>query len=194
MKHSYPKIQFVYSSPYDRVFTEYENNVFSDKQAQEIKEFIEKLQFKWDKINNSVCRALEKIIGSKLQEREMKCYIIKYWKYNGLSSPLTIKMDDDFDVIYSTLIHELVHILIVSNSDKYKKVWSELKKRFPNEIPRVILHIYVNFIQLQVLRKLFKQDFVNKIINREANYKEVERAWEIVLKEEKKLMKLFRIG
>lgn len=181
--------------PYDRLLTEYEGKFFGTKQIQEIEQFIQKLQPKWDKISNSVCRALEKIIRNKWQDKKIKCYVVKYCKYNGISHPLTIKINADFDFIYSTLIHELTHILVFyrCNSEKYRKILQELKRQFPNEEPRIIRHIYINFIHLQVLKKLFSQDFVNKILKMKPKYRKIGKAWRIVLEEEESLGKLFKI-
>lgn len=181
--------------PYDRLLTEYEGKIFNVKQIQEIEQFIQRLQSKWRKINNLVCRTLNEIIGNKWRDKEIECYVVRYCKYNGISHPLTIKMNPDLDFIYSTLVHELAHILVFynCNSKKYKNIIQELNRRFPNEGPRVIRHIYINFIQFQVLKKLFNQDFLKKILKRELNFREAGRAWDIVLKEEGNLGGLFKI-
>jgi len=190
MENLYPQIKFIYSLPYDRLLNEYENKPFDEKQSREIRKYIKKLQPKWNKVNNSVCRTLEKVVGNKWREKEVNCYVVKHCKYRGISHPLTIKLDPDFDYVFDTLIHELTHILVSYNFKKYKKIETKIKKQFPKENQRTILHIYIIFIELQVFKKLFNQTFINKIIKRGLKFR-IKRAFEIVLKEEDNLKKLF---
>ena len=193
MKNLYPKVKFIYSLPYDRLLTEYENKRFNERQAKEIREYIKKLKLKWNKISNSVCQILKKIIKNEWQEKEIKCYVVKHFKYSGISHPLTIKLDPDFDYVFATLIHELIHILVSYDPKKYKRIEQKIKERFTKEDQRTTLHIYINFIELQALKKLFNQKFVNKIIKRNLTFKGIKRAWEIVLAEENNLKTLLKI-
>jgi hypothetical protein len=186
-----PKIKFVYSLPYDRLLAGYENKAFDEGQDKEVKEYIKNLQARWDEINDSVFKTLKEEIKNEWQEKEIKCYVVKYCKYNGFSAPLTIKLDTDFVYVIDTLIHELVHILISYNFEKYKTIEQELKKRFPEEDEKTILHIYINFIELKVLRKLFDTDFVNKMIERGKEFKGIGKAYKIVLNNESYLKQLF---
>lgn len=191
MKQLYPKIKFIYSFPYDRMLTEYENKIFNEEQSEEVGKYIKKLQSQWNKINDSACRSLEEIIKNKWQKKEIKCYVVKYCKYSGISNPLTIKLDSDFDFALATLIHELAHILVRHNLKRYKKIERELKLKFPKEKQRIILHIYINFIELQALKELFNENFVNKILEREQTFRGIKKSWEIVLTKEDMLKKMF---
>lgn len=195
MKNLYPKIKFVYSFPYDRLLTKYESKAFSKKQADEIEKYIKKIQSQWNKINDSVCQALEEIIKNKWQKKEIKCYVVKYCKYTGISNPLTIELDPDFDFVLATLIHELAHILVCHNIKKYRKIEQRLKRQFPKVRGnrRTILHIYINFVELQVLKKIFSPGFVNKILKKERTFKGIKKAWRIVLSKEDVLKKTFHL-
>jgi len=187
MKNSYPKLKFVYSLPYDRLLTKYENKVFSENQFQEIKKYIKKLQPKWDKISKSVYRTLKEIVKNEWQEKEIKCYVVKYCKYSGISAPLTLRMEPDFDYALSVLVHELAHIIVGYNFAKYKKIMQKVKGRFPNETPMTRRHIYINFIELQVLKELFGQKTIDKIIKRNLALRRIRKAWQVVLAEENNL-------
>ena len=121
MKILYPKIQFIYSLPYDCMLTEYENKSFQKRQIKEIQIYTRKLQAKWNKILKPVYQTLRKVSQSNWQVKEMKCYVVKNCKYNGISHPLTIRMEKDFDLALDTLIHELIHILVTLDVKKYKK-------------------------------------------------------------------------
>jgi len=185
MNSKYPKIKFIYSFPYDRLLSEYENKDFPQKQPEEIRRYIRKLQLKWDKISNLVSKTLEKLVKNKWRGKEIKCYVVKYCKYHGISDPLTLKLDSDFDYTIETLIHELAHIIASYNLRKWEKIEEKLKKYFPEENQKTIVHIYINFIELQTLKQLFAQDSINKIIKRNLKLKGIRRAWKIVLKQEK---------
>lgn len=187
----YPKIKFVYSLPYDRLLSEYENESFDEGQDKKVREYIHRLQTRWDEINDSIFQSLEEVVKNEWQEKEIKCYVVKHCKYNGISAPLTIKLDLDLDYVFDTLIHELAHILVSYNFKKYKIIYEELKKRYPEEDQKTILHIYINFIELIVLRKLFDTDFVKKMIKRGEEFKGIGKAYKIVLNNESDLKDLF---
>ena len=194
MKNFYPKIRFVYSLPYDRMLTEYEKKEFNEIQSsKEIKDFIKKLQPKWDKISNSVCRSLQEVVKNKWKEKEIKCYVVKHCKYAGISAPLTLRMEKDFDYLFDILIHELAHVIVGYNFEKFRKIKQKLEKRFPNENPFIIRHIYINWIELQVLKELFNQKFIDKILKKILSIRG-GKAWIIVLTKENNLKHLFKIG
>jgi len=195
MKNFYPKIKFVYSLPYNRMLAEYEKKDFDEIQfSKEIRKYIKKIQPKWRKIEKSVCRALQEIVKNKWQEKEIKCYVAKYCKYTGISDPLTLKMEPDFGYAFDALIHELAHIIASYDFEKHKKILEMVKERFPNESPKTILHIYINFIELEALKKLFSRESIEKIIKRNLTLKGLRRAWEIVLNQENNLKDLFKIA
>jgi hypothetical protein len=186
----YSQIKFIYSLPFDRLLTEYSDKLFNEQQIKEVVQYIKRLQTEWGKINDLVFEILESYTGNKLQKSEIKCYVVKYCKLSGISNPLTIRMDYDFDYIFDTLIHELIHILTIRNPEKYKKIEQELKKIFPKEEREIISHVYIIFIELQIIKKIFNEKILNKIIERTKTFK-IGEALEIVLREEEVLKNLF---
>lgn len=191
MKDNFPKIKFVYSPIYDAVFTEYEGKYFNEKQKEEAIEYIQKLQKEWQKINRPVFEFLLKIFPNDYKNKEIICYVIKYFKFSGISHPLTIKITKDVREGTINLIHELIHIFL--SPRKWEKISQKLAKEFPNEKPEMILHIYINFTQLQILKKIFKKSVIEKILKKNRRLKRTGKAWEIVLKEEAILHKLFNL-
>ena len=191
MKTLYPKIKFVYSLPYDRMLTEYQNEIFQERQIKEIQMYIKKLQSKWNKISKPVYQALKEMVKNDWREKEIKCYVVKNCKYSGISYPLTITMRKDFDLAFDTLIHELTHILAAYDIKKYKNIEKKLKKTFSKEDQRTIRHICINFIELRVLKKIFSKKIIDKIIKRNLKLMKIKRAWEIVLSKESELRQLF---
>jgi hypothetical protein len=194
MKNLYLKIKFVYSLPYNRMLTEYEKKEFDEKQNfEEIKEYIKKLQPKWNKISDSVCRTLKEMVKNEWREKEIKCYVVKYCKFSAISTPLTLRVEKDFDYVFDILIHELAHILVGYDFEKYRKIEQKLKERFLNENPFIIRHIYINWIELQVLKRLFNQKSLDKILKKVLSVRG-NKAWNIVLTKENNLKSLFKIS
>jgi hypothetical protein len=177
------------------MLAEYEGKEFEEIQfRKEIQNYIKKLQPKWEKISKSVFRALKEITKNKWQEKEIKCYVVKYCKFSAISTPLTLRADKDFNYVFDILIHELAHIIAGYDFEKHKKILERVKERFPNENSKTIRHIYINFIELKTLKELFNQEFVKKIIKRNLILKGLRRAWEIVLNQEENLKHLFKIA
>lgn len=192
MRKFYPKIKFVYSLPYDRLFNDYEGEIFTKKQLGELNGYIRKFQLGWNKISGVVFKNLKELTGNKWEEKEIKCYIVKNCKYGGISDPLTLRMEPDLEYACSILIHELTHIIVSYNTKKYLEIEKTLKKKFAKENLKTILHIYINFIEYQVLKKIFNQDIVNKIIKKSLKLKGLQGAWKIILNQENCLKDLFK--
>jgi hypothetical protein len=115
------------------MLAEYEGKEFDEIQfRKEIQDYIKKLQPKWQKIEKSVFRALKEIVKNEWQEKEIKCYVVKYCKY-------------------------------------------------------------INWVELQVLRKLFNQKFVKKILKKVLSVRG-GKIWDIVLTKENNLTHLFQIA
>ena len=191
MKNLYPPIRFIYSFPYDKLLTEREGRIPNKKQVKEVKNYIRKFQREWNRNSDSIFKTLKELTKNEWNEKEIRCYVVKHCKYSGISQPLTIRMEEDFDSAFDTLIHELAHIIVSSDMKKYRNVEKKLKEQFSREKQIIILHIYINFLELQVLKKIFTEKIINKIIKRNLRLKGIKKAWEIVLTKEKNLKKLF---
>jgi len=188
MKTDIPKIKFFYSPIYDFLLTNYEGKYFNELQEKEVKKYIRRLQIKWNKVIKPILRFLLKILKNKFKEKEIICYVVKNFRFSGISHPLTIKMVPNLEEAIINLIHELIHIFL--SPKRWKKISRKLIKKFPNEKPEIILHIYINFIQLQVLRKFFKESIIKKMLIKYKKLKRIGKAWIIVLREEETLSKL----
>ena len=186
----FPKIKFLYSPIYDCVLTEYEGKRFNENQKKEVENYIQKLQIKWREVEKPVLEFLLKTLNSKWNGKEITCYVVKHFRISGISHPLTLKMTRNVEEGLSNLIHELIHIFLPLK--KWEKISQKLIKKFPEERPEIILHIYVNFVQLQVLKKFFKKALVKRMLKKYKRFKRTGKAWEIVLREEKNLKKLLK--
>ena len=184
------KIQIYYSQPFDRLLTLYEGKQYTKNQEEEIKKYIKLFQEKWGKVHPQIIETLEEVTKTKFKTKEIKCYVVEYCLFNGLSEPLTIRMEKDLDYAISTLIHELVHILTKENSEKFDKITNFIKKEFPKEAPRTQRHILVCLIQHEVLKRLFDKKFIKKILEKESTYRRLKKAWELILSGQLKLKDL----
>jgi hypothetical protein len=127
------------------------------------------------------------LVKNKWKEKEIKCYVVKYLNYSGISSPLTLKLNPNFNYALDTLIHELIHILISYDPKKYRKIEYKLRKKFPKETKRTLLHIYVIFIEISIAKKIFSPQVFNKIIKRIKSFKGIAKAVKLVLLNENNL-------
>ncbi|GEM_PF-3181684 len=191
MKNDIPKIKFFYSPIYDLLLTEYEGKYFDKGQKKEVENYIQRLQIEWQKVNKPILKFLLKIFQNNLRKKEIICYIVKYFKFSGISHPLTIKMTTDVKEAIINLVHELIHIFL--SKKKWKKISQNLVKKFPHEELEITLHIYINFIQFQVLKKFFEKPVIKKMLRKYKKLKRTAKAWKIVLKEEDTLHTLLKI-
>ncbi len=193
MKKKIPQIKFFYSQIYDAILTEYEGKNFSKRQKEEVEKYIKKFQREWKKIEKPILKFLLKIFPKAKENEKIVCYFVKNFKISGISHPLTIRMSKDVQKDISTLIHELIHIFLVCEKQKWKKVFKTLMKKFPKEKRYTIVHLFVNFVHLKVLKKFFPKSTVQKLIREYKKFKRIGKAWQIVLKEEKNFQFLFKI-
>ena len=177
-------VRFTYSQILDRVLSELVNN-FQPDQTIEVRKKMLALAEEWNKYESQVIEELEKYPPYKFTPQSVKCYVVKNLPYTGISDPLIIKIAEDFELFIATLIHELVHISI---SQEENNLVTRIRKEFP-ETPdfRTQLHVVVNFIEYQILKKLFDKEKLDKIMNRELSLVGLKKAWEIVLTNEDKI-------
>ena len=190
MKANIPKIKFFYSPIYDLLLTHYEGKHFDELQEKEVKKYIQKLRMRWKKVSKPILRFLLKILKKEFKGKEIICYIVKNFRFSGISQPLTIKMVPNPEEAIINLIHELIHNFL--SLEEWKKISQKLTRKFPKEKPEIILHLYINFIQLQVLRKFFKESTIEKMLRKYKKLKRIGKAWKIVLREEDTLFKLLK--
>lgn len=181
-------VKFIYSQIYDRSLSKLAGN-FNDEQIAAISEAVRKMSLVWSEIEAKVIAELNKYTFNQALG-QIECYLVKDLPYTGISHPLTLKVNNDFDLMSATLIHELAHIGIWRQE---KKLVAKMAERFPEiEEYRDLLHVAINFIQLKIMREIFDQQTLNKIMERELSLKGLKKSWDIVLANEEVLSKLFR--
>jgi len=184
---SFNLIRFTYSQILDRTLSELMSN-FELNQTVEVRNKMFSLAKEWHKYEAKVIAELKKYPPYKFNPPEIKCYLVKNLPYTGISDPLIMRFENDNDLVIATLIHELVHISISQDNDD---LVAKIKQEFPEITEfRTQLHTVVNFIEYQILKKLFDREVLDKIMKRELSLQGLKKAWDIVLANENKIEKI----
>ena len=89
--------------------------------------------------------------------------------YESLSHPFTIKIEKDFDRLFTIFVHELVHILLVQNFKKVAPLVNLIDRDSNYRI-----HFPVLLIERKVLEKL------NKSYKKQKRIEDLDYVWEDV--------------
>ncbi len=198
-----PKIIFEYSTQYNNLWTDwfkaYEKDIWKkflrDKKRMKktplsernrIKktfEYIEKVEKSWKKDERKILEELSGITGLEWTEEFIICYII--WVGKNIGIPLTVRVHSDTDEFINTLIHELIHYLLVygNNSKLSLKARNYFNRKYRNENQKVISHIPVFAIMQFIFLKFFDMKRLEKHINMMKSSPDYARAWQIVQQE-----------
>lgn len=178
----YPKIILKYSAGYDRQWSLALNKNF-DKEASEnkFKIFIENLKKYWTEEKEAkAMQLIAKYSGLDWKADAIWVYFVNNLNISGFSSPLTIRISDDYPDICHTIIHESIHNILFQNDEKVKPAIEHLNSAFPNEDKNTILHIIVNAIDRRVFSETFGEENFRASFEKIKNYKGLKRAYDIL--------------
>lgn len=181
-EHKNPKVILKYSVGYDRQWGLALNKEF-DKEVSESKfgVFIRNLKEYWTEEKEAIAMQLiAKYSGLDWKADTILVYFVNNLNISGFSSPLTIRISDDYPDICHTIIHEAIHNILFQNDEKVKPVIEHLNSIFPNEDKNAILHIIVNAIDRRVLSEIFGEENFKAIFEKIKNYKGLKKAYEIL--------------
>lgn len=193
-----PKIEFRYSSVYDRNYRnlKYIQNYLKEKNQKypskkEILFYIEKSKKLWEKNSKKILQEISKISGLDWKEKRIICYIVGVGR--PFSDPLTIRTyGKNIKKFIETLTHELIHQIFIQNKNIYKKWHEYILEKYKNEKRITKTHILLSAIHWELLKKLEGIEAVKKEIKKYENSPDYKRAWKIVEKEtSKKIIKKF---
>jgi len=171
-----PKIKFVNSSPYNRLFIK--EKYYDTDVSKEIESFIDKLQHKWKSVGKKILKEIDRV-GFKWKIDKIDCFIVKNLPLSGISLPLTIKVSKDIDFAIYILTHELVHVNFYGEKRCYN-IKNLLRKKF-KEKPLIINHILVCAVTRRVITDIFGDKFFRKMNAIESKFK-YKKALKIVEK------------
>ena len=175
------KINFTYSGPYDRMLTSMSGMVYEEKQSDEVKEYIGRLNNFLDRKNllNNLAKEIENTSGLKFKSNNLNCFVVKNMKYNAFSHPFTVKFDEHFENLKAVLVHELIHILFVDNGDRISKI---LNTYYQYEDLDFKIHYPVLLVQKKVLENLFGEEYFKRILRDEEDVEGLKKLWSRVEK------------
>ena len=194
-----PKIKFINSSTYDKILHKYHWQRYEENEIEETRKMINEIEVEWNKIAEESLKAISEVSGLEWRETEIKCYFVKHFLTGGMSEPLTIKLPKDTSgirvkMILTTMMHELVHIIIIQNwigclpktNDGSKRFYPRSKgmmmKKYAGETNITKIHLLVFAILLPVLERVFDKETVSTYNSKYKKHKEVDylRALDIV--------------
>lgn len=181
-----PKVEFVYSYPYDMSLFNLAGKKWDRRYVKLTLRRIKTLENAWRKVEKRVFSEMVKATGFRWKEKKITCFIVN--RGGCFSCPLTVriigrkgrKMSNE--QIIDILTHELIHVFIVSNNiHKKEGPWMGFKK----EAMGTKTHIYVHALHKHIYLKLFGEERLKKDIKKakwldsriQTGY---SRAWEIV--------------
>ena len=185
VKKMRPKLIVDYSGVYERQIHKWRGEEYTDR-FKEMMAYTKKLQKKWDTVGDKAFDTMSRVSGLAWQKPLINCWVAR--RSNPFSMPLTIPPRKDFDKLLEVIIHELVHNLIVQNSDRIKKGYS---KRYADLSKLTRIHILVHAILHETLLELYGEKqtkiFIQDYDRLSADYR---KAWDVVEKEgAKKIIK-----
>lgn len=159
----HPKVSFIYAFPLDqgrRKFYE-ENDLGEYPTIQEIKDTIKVWKEVWNKVEQEH-QVIEKLIEltGRVPGRSLECFVFGAG-LNTMSTPFLMpllnrkgkKRSKEFFV--ETMIHELLHIFITSNTGEY---WKMVEEKYANEEVACRNHILVYAMLYKLCKELFNSE------------------------------------
>lgn len=172
-----PCLNFYYSPIYDRQIHECKGKRWKDV-SKKAARYISNLKKDWNKIERKAFNAISSVSGLDWKKSCIDCYIVQIGK--PFSMPLTISMKATPKEHIETLIHELIHNILVQNLNKVR-IKSYRKYGKLNERTRI--HVLVHAILKKVLLELYGEKQTKKFIKKYDKWPDYKKAWEIVEQE-----------
>ena len=173
------KINFEYSIPYDRMLTIMSMNEYSEKQKDEIKDYIFNLENSWKKQEKKILKEIEKVAGLRFKA-DVTCYVVREMSDLAISHPLTLRIEKNLERASIVLMHELIHVLFVQNK-KSEKLLEYLTKKYPGKYLHFKVHIPLFLVQRKVIENLYGKAYFSKVLRQELKLEE-GYIWETVNK------------
>ena len=117
---------------------------------------------------NRVIKFIEKETKLKFKKEEYECFLVIKFPLLGISYPLIIKFSNDVYQGFVTLVHELIHRLMVENNKEFKRIFDKLNKelnvpielRVPHE--KVLSHVVIYDLLNKIHNKYFPDYEISK--------------------------------
>jgi hypothetical protein len=180
-----PKLLIQYSDIYDRTLHELRGEKYNESMFEIGDKYKKRFKDSWENMESKIFDTISRVSGLKWQKPFIDCYLVK--RCRPFSMPLTLSIygkDGDeigFEKQVETAIHELIHNIVVQNSEIINKVdWS---KKYPGISRKTRIHVGINAIMKLVMLDLFKKKKTREHITLNSRLPDYKEAWEIVEKE-----------
>jgi len=182
-----PKVKFVYSWSYDSTLCMLLKRKWKLTYVKSSVNYIRRLDKEWRKIEKKVLSEMAKTAGMKWKDKQITCFVVSHC-IHSFSYPLTviIRHKDDrlrrIDYVIDILIHELIHVLFVSNEIYNLDKYLGFDKEFKNEKMATNGHIYLHALHKHLYLKFFNKNRLARDIAlaKSKSMPGYDRAWEIV--------------
>lgn len=183
-----PKIQITYSPTYDYILHLYRRKRYTRKKISSGIKYSHELKKILNKILKKFFKILKEITGIEWHDDEkIKVYIVTDVIY-PFADPLTIPMKKKKEEALVFIIHELIHLFLISNKDRIK--WKEFYKKYGDKKDETKNHILLYAILFLLYPKLFGKK-AQKLLKFEKWWERYDlplkkyylEAWKIVEKE-----------
>jgi hypothetical protein len=146
------EVDFIISNPYV--------SLFGFKDYDELYRVKKDLENLWLSKGKEVIEFIEEETGVKFKNSTYDCYLVGKFPYKGISKPITIRVSKKVSGNFVTLIHELIHNLLVENKGHFKGMFEELGIE---EDGRVESHIVIFDLLKKICEKFIDKDLFLEI-------------------------------
>ena len=144
--------------------------IFDEKTEKDSRGYTNSVRKFWDKRGARIIKEIENV--SKLKFKgNVDCFVVNSMFYESISHPFTIKIEKDFDRLFTIFVHELTHILLVQNFKKVAPLVNLIDKD-----PNYRAHFPVLLIERKVLERLSKN------YKKQKRIEDLDYVWEDVEK------------
>lgn len=182
-----PKVIFKYSRIYNEIwkegFLKRKPSTYYPSERK-ILNYIQKVKKLWGKDEKKILKELSRITHLKWKSEFIYCYVIG--KGRPISDPLTVPVYEKHPEFFiDILIHELIHNLFIQekNYEKSKKSWDYINRKYSSESSKTKIHIPLQAIHFHIYLKFFNEKRLKRNITRNKQFKDYDRAWQIIQKE-----------
>jgi hypothetical protein len=180
-----PKIVFKYSWIYDQNWKEWikiYRRIDKYPTERQILNYIKKVEKLWRKYEKKILKEISSITGLKWKSKLICCYVVG--RCIPFSDPLTLPIyEKNQDYFIDTLVHELIHQLFTQNSEKLRKAWKYIERKYKNESFKTRIHIPLHAIHTHIYLKFFGEERLRRDVEAISFLPDYKRSWEIVQKE-----------
>lgn len=171
-----PKIVFHHAKLLEPFFEAYTLTKQPDYTQPPLKDFLVSLEEnkkEWKKIEGLFLKTITKSFKKKFKRKVLDVYVARGAR-KSMSKPLIIKFDRDSDLFNYSMIHELIHVLLVSN---------KIKPGFTDENKTTRNHIHLFAFVEKFYKEVLKDEEMLAKIKELSNADDYKRAWGIVERE-----------